>query len=74
MNAKTQRTGETKVFSAAHGAAQGHPKSYERYLDLTKMLIAKGADINVKLKSGSMIKDNKPYRAKSEETTLHEVA
>ena len=38
------------------------------------MLITKGADVNVKLKSGSMIKDNKPYRAKSGETTLHTVA
>ena len=74
VNAKTRREGKTLLFSAAHGAAQGHPKSYERYLDLTKMLIAKGADVNVKLKSGSMIKDNKSYRAKSGETTLHEVA
>ena len=60
VNAKTRREGKTLLFSAAHGAAQGHPKSYERYLDLTKMLLAKGADVNVKLKSG--------------ETTLHEVA
>ena len=74
VNAKTRREGKTLLFSAAHGAAQGHPKSYERYLGLTKMLIAKGADVNVKLKSGSMIKDNKPYRAKSGETTLHTVA
>jgi cytohesin len=74
VNAKTKRTGETLLFSAAWGAAQGHPKSYQIYLDLTKMLIAKGADVNVKLKSGSMIKDNKPYRAKSRETTLHTVA
>ena len=74
VNAKTKRTGETSLFSAAHGAAQGHPKSYERYLDLTKILIAKGADINVKLKSGSMIKDNKPYREKTGETVLHQVA
>ena len=74
VNAKTQRTGETLLYSAAWGAAQGHPKSYQIYLDLTNMLIAKGADVNVKLKSGSMIKDNKPYRAKSGETTLHQVA
>ena len=41
--------------------AQGDPeKSYGMYLDLTKLLIAKGADVNVKLKSG--------------DTTLHEVA
>ena len=74
VNAKTLRTGETLLYSAAWGAAQGAPKSYQWYLDLTKMLIAKGADVNVKLKSGSMIKDNKPYRAKSGETTLHQVA
>ena len=74
VNAKTRREGETLLFSAAWGAAQGHPKSHQMYLDLAKLLIAKGADINVKLKSGSMIKDNKPYRAKSGETTLHEVA
>ena len=74
VNAKTLRTGETLLYSAAWGAAQGAPKSYQWYLDLTKMLIAKGADVNVKLKSGSMIKDNKPYRAKSGETTLHKVA
>ena len=56
------------------GAAQGANKSYQKYLDLTKLLITKGADVNVKLKSGSMVKDNKPYRAKSGETTLHRVA
>ena len=28
-NARTQRTGETLLFSAAWGAAQGHPKSYD---------------------------------------------
>ena len=60
VNAKTRREGKTLLFSAAHGAAQGHPKSYERYLDLAKLLITKGANVNVKLKSG--------------ETTLHEVA
>ena len=38
------------------------------------MLIAKGADLNVKLKSGSMIDDNEPYRSKSGDTVLHEVA
>ena len=74
VNAKTLRTGETLLYSAAWGAAQGANKSYQMYLDLTKLLITKGADVNVKLKSGSMIKDNKPYRAKSEETTLHEVS
>ncbi len=74
VNAKTRRTGETPLYSAARNAAQGAPKSYQIYLDLTKMLIAKGAAVNVKLKSGNMIKDNKPYRAKSGETTLHTVA
>jgi ankyrin repeat protein len=75
VNAKTKRTGETKLFSAAHGAAQGaSSKSYEMYLGLTKLLLAKGADVNVKLKSGSMIKDNKPYREKTGETVLHQVA
>ena len=74
VNAKTLRTGETLLYSAAWGAAQGANKSYQMYLDLTKLLITKGSDVNVKLKSGSMIKDNKPYRAKSGETTLHTVA
>ena len=60
VNAKTKRTGETPLFSATHGAAQGATKSYQKYLDLAKMLIAKGADVNVKLKTG--------------ETTLHVVA
>jgi ankyrin repeat protein len=73
VNAKTKRTGETTLFSAAHGAAQGASKSYEIYLGLTKMLLSKGADVNVKLKSGSMIKDNKPYREKIGETVLHQV-
>ena len=74
VNAKTKRTGETTLFSAAHGAAQGASKSYEMYLGLTKLLLAKGADVNVKLKSGSMIKDNKPYHEKIRETVLHQVA
>ena len=74
VNAKTRRTGETPLFSAAHGAAQGHSKSFQRYLDLTKMLIAKGADVNVKLKSGSMIEDDESYRSKAGDTVLHEVA
>ena len=73
MNARTKRTGETPLFSAAHGAAQGTSKSFEMYLDLTKLLIAKGADVNVKLKSGSMIEDNQPYREKIGETVLHQV-
>jgi len=74
VNAKTGSEGETLLFSAAWGAAQGASKSYEMYLDLAKLLIAKGADVNVKLKSGSMIKGNKPYRAKSGDTILHKVA
>ncbi len=73
VNAKTRRTGETPLYSAARNAAQGAPKSYQIYLDLPKMLIAKGADVNVKLKSGSMIDDNEPYRAKSGDTALHQV-
>ena len=73
VNAKTKRTGETSLFSAAHGAAQGAQKSYEMYLGLTKLLLAKGADVNVKLKSGSMLTDNKPYREKIGETVLHQV-
>ena len=73
VNAKTKRTGETTLFSAAHGAAQGASKSYKIYLGLTKLLLSKGADVNVKLKSGSMIKDNKPHRKKTGETVLHQV-
>ncbi len=64
VNAKTKRTGETLLFSAASGAAQGAQKSFERYIKLTKILIAKGADLN----------DNEPYRSKSGDTVLHEVA
>ena len=43
------------------------------YLNLTKLLISKGADVNVKLKSGSMLNDNEPYREKIGETVLHQV-
>jgi ankyrin repeat protein len=60
VNAKTQRTGETLLYLAAWGATQGHPKSHQMCLSLAKLLIAKGANVNVKLKSG--------------ETTLHRVA
>ena len=74
VNAKTQRTGETPLYAAARNAAQGASKSYDVYLNLTKILIAKGADPNVKLKSGSMIEDNEPHRAKAGETALHAVA
>ena len=63
VNAKTQRTGETPLYAAARNAAQGGSKSYDVYLSLTKLLITKGADPNVKLKSGSMIEDNEPHRA-----------
>ena len=73
VNAKTKRTGETSLFSAAHGAAQGAPKSYEMYLGLTKLLLNRGADVNVKLKAGSMLEDNKPFREKKGETVLHQV-
>ena len=74
VNAKTKRTGETPLYAAARNAAQGASKSYDVYLNLTKLLIAKGADPNVKLKSGSMIEDNEPHRAKASETALHAVA
>lgn len=73
VNAKTKRTGETLLFKATHGASQGASKSYQRYLGLTKMLISKGADVNIKLRSGSMINDEKPYRDKSGDTVLHHV-
>ena len=74
VNAKTMRTGETTLFSAAWGAAQGGHKSYQKYLDLTRMLIARGANVDVKLKSGSMIEDDEPYRSKAGDTVLHKVA
>ncbi len=73
VNAKTKRAGETPLFSATHGASQGASKSYQKYLGLTKMLISKGADVNVKLRSGSMINDDEPYRDKSGDTVLHQV-
>ena len=60
VNAKTLSKGETILYSSARNAAQGAPKSYQMYLGLVKLLIAKGADVNVKLKTG--------------ETTLHRVA
>ncbi len=74
VDAKTMRTGETTLFLAAHGAARGGHKSYQNYLDLTRMLINKGANVNVKLKSGSMIEDNESYRSKAGDTVLHKVA
>ncbi len=73
VNAKTKRTGETVLFKATHGASQGASKSYQKYLGLTKILISKGADVNIKLRSGSMINDDKPYRDKSGDTVLHQV-
>ncbi len=74
VNAKTRRTGETTLFSAAHGAMQGGHKNHQKYLNLTRMLITRGANIDVKLKSGSMIEDDEPYRSKAGDTVLHEVA
>ena len=74
VNAKSKRERETPLFSAAWGAAQGASKSHQMYLDLTKLLLAKGADVNVKIKEGSMIKDEKPYRSKSGDTLLHKVS
>ena len=74
VNAKTEGEGETLLFSAAWGAAQGARKSHQMYLDLTKLLLDKGADVNVKLREGSMIKEEKPYHAKSGDTVLHKVA
>ena len=37
------------------------------------MHIYKGADVNVKLRSGSMINDGEPYRDKPGDTVLHQV-
>ena len=74
VNAKTKREGETLLFSAAWGAAQGASKSHQMYLNLTKLLLSKGADVNARLREGSMIKDEKPYRSKSGDTVLHKVA
>ena len=71
VNAKTRHTGKTLLFSATHGAAQAGD---EAYLDLAKLLLAKGADPNVKLTAGSMIKDQQPHHSKSGETALHQVA
>ena len=73
VNAKTKRTGKNLLYGAARNAAQGNSKSYQIYLNLTKLLITKGADVNVKLKSGSMIEDSEPHRAKAGETALHAV-
>ena len=74
MNVKTRRTGETTLFSAAHGAMQGDHKNHQKYLDLTRMLITRGANVDVELKSGSMIEDDESYRSKAGDTVLHEVA
>ncbi|MAX20551.1 MAG: hypothetical protein CMJ60_00030 [Planctomycetaceae bacterium] len=71
VNAKTKRSGETPLFSATHGAAQGASKSYQKYLGLTKMLLAKGADVNIKLRSGSMLGYDEPHREKTGDTVLH---
>ena len=74
VNARTRRNGETLLFSAAWGAAQGRGKNYETYLNLTKMLIARGADVNLKLRSGSMIEEDAPHRDKPGDTPLHGVS
>ena len=71
VNAKTRGSGETPLFSATHGAAQGASKSYQKYLGLTKMLLAKGAGVNVKLRSGSMLGYDEPHREKTGDTVLH---
>ena len=71
VNAKTKRSGETPLFSATHGAAQGASKSYQKYLGLTKMLLAKGADVNIKLRSGSMLGYDEAHREKTGDTVLH---
>ena len=71
VNAKTKRSGETPLFKATHGASQGASKSYQRYLELTKTLLVKGADVNVKLRSGSMLGYDEPYRDKTGDTVLH---
>ena len=71
VNAKTRMSGETPLFSATHGAAQGASKSYQKYLGLTKMLLAKGAGVNVKLRSGSMLGYDEPHREKTGDTVLH---
>ena len=80
VDAKKRRTGETLLFSAARGAAQGAEKSYLHYLELTKFLISKDADVNMKLSSGderlraSSGIEEKPYHAKTGDTPLHAVA
>ena len=74
VNAKTNSTGEAPLYTAARNAAQGASKSYDVYLSLTKLLIDKGADPNVKLKSGSMLVGNEPHQAKAGETALHAVS
>ena len=80
VNARTQGTGRTILFSAAWGAAQGADKSFQHYLDLTKLRIAKGADVNMKLRSGDeKLRANsgieeKPHHAKTGDTPLHKVA
>ncbi len=80
VNATTRRTGETSLFSAVWGAAQGADKTYQSYLDLTKLLISNGADVNAKLKSGDeQLRVNsgieeKPYHDKKGDTPLHKVA
>ena len=69
VNAKTKRTGETSLFSAAHGAARA---KVMKCIWASKLLLVRGSDVNVKLKSGSILNDNKPYREKIGETVLHQ--
>ena len=73
VNAKTKRVGEDSIVFSNTRISQGASKSYQKYLGLTKILISKGADVNVKLRSGSMINDDEPYRDKSGDTVLHQV-
>ncbi len=61
------------MFSATHGAAQGASKSNHKYLGMSKMLLAKGADMNIKLRSGSMINDDESCRDKSGVTVWQQV-
>ncbi len=80
VDARKRGTGETLLFSAARGAAQGGDKGYQHYLELTKLLISEGADVNMKLRSGdehiraSSGIEEKPYDAKTGDTPLHAVA
>ena len=56
------------------GAAQGRGKNYETYLNLTKMLIARGADVNLKLRSGRSDRRGCSLPGQAGRRTLHGVA